>query len=124
VSRRKGRMTDKTKEAVEAESYARFRCSAVKCMRAMGVPDVDDSWEGMMRAVDYVKDHANREGEFSGAVMAAAMWVHGYCEQDSAAAIGKVEALIAREAGETKEDHAEASGADAASASAEPSPVK
>lgn len=109
VPGRKGNMTDETKEAVKAESYAQFRCKAVRCMRAMGVPDVDDSWEGMMKAVDYVKSHADREGEFSGAVLAAAMWTHGYCEQDSAAALEKVEAIIEREAAAhgTKEDNAE-----------------
>ena len=77
-------------EAIEAETYARYRSDAVRCMRAMGVPDVDDSWEGMMKALDYVKDHADREGEFSGAVMAAAKWMHGYLEEDTAAARKKV----------------------------------
>lgn len=118
VLRRKGKMTDETKEAVKADTYAQFRCKAVKCMRAMGVPDVDDSWDGMMKAVDYVKGHADREGEFSGAVMAAAMWVHGFCEQDSAAALEKVEALISREmeAAKGEEDHAGAEGDAAAEA--------
>lgn len=115
---RKGKMTDETKEAVKAETYAQFRCKAVKCMRSMGVPDVDDSWEGMMKAVDYVKDHADREGEFSGAVMAAAMWVHGFCEQDSAAALERMEALISHEmeAAEGEKDHAGAEGDAAAEA--------
>ena len=112
-------MTDETKEAVKADTYAQFRCKAVKCMRAMGVPDVDDSWEGMMKAVDYVKGHADREGEFSGAVMAAAMWVHGFCEQDSAAALERVEALISHEmaaAHGSEGDHAGAEGDAAAEA--------
>jgi hypothetical protein len=113
-------MTDETKEAVKADTYAQFRCKAVKCMRAMGVPDVDDSWDGMMKAVDYVKDHADREGEFSGAVMAAAMWVHGFCEQDSAAALERVEALISHEMeaanAKGEEDHAGAEGDAAAEA--------
>lgn len=118
VSCRKGKMTDETKEAVKADTYAQFRGKAVKCMRAMGVPDVDDSWDGMMKAVDYVKDHADREGEFSGAVMAAAMWVHGFCEQDSAAALERVEALISHEmeAAKGEEDHADAEGDAAAEA--------
>lgn len=121
-------MTDKTKEAVKAESYAKFRCKAVQCMRSMGVPDVDDSWEGMMKAVDYVKGHADREGEFSGAVMAAAMWVHGFCEQDSAAALERVEALLADEsaaAGEgERKDAGDGAGAEAAGATASaPSPA-
>ncbi len=127
VLRRKGKMTDETKEAVKADTYAQFRCKAVKCMRAMGVPDVDDSWDGMMKAVDYVKGHADREGEFSGAIMAAAMWVHGFCEQDSAAALEKVEALISREmdAAKDEEDHAGAEGDAAAEAgkAATPAPA-
>ena len=115
------KMTDETRSAVEAEAYASYRREAVGCMRAMGVPDVDDSWEGMMKAVEYVKDHADREGEFSGAVMAAAKWMHGYLEQDTAHRLKKAGEMVSRETGSAdsaKEGHAETSGARAANVSA------
>ena len=90
-------MTSETKKEVELAKYREFRCKAVLNLRAMGVPDVEDSWEGIMKAVDYVKGHANREGEFSGAVMAAAMWMHGYCEEQTACAVEKAMEMVDRE---------------------------
>ena len=123
-------MTEKTTEAVEAETYAGYRREAVACMRAMGVPDVDDSWDGMMKAVEHVKRHADREGEFGGAVMAAAKWVHGYLEEDTACAKRKAMEMVEREVSAAMEakDPAEAAGAvkatapSAASSAAKDSP--
>ena len=106
-------MTKETKQAVKAEAYADYRKCAVNGFHSMGVPDVDDSWEGIMKAVDYVKDHANREGEFSGAVMLAAKWMHGYLEEDTACRVRKAMEMVEREVGA-------ATAADAPASPAEP----
>ena len=90
-------MTKETKREVKNAAYADYRAEAVQSLRTMGVPDVEDSWEGIMNAIDYVKDHANRQGEFSGAMMAAMKWMHGCMEQDTACRLKHAEALIARE---------------------------
>ena len=116
-------MTKETKQAVKAAAYAEYRECAVNGFRAMGVPDVDDSWEGIMRAVDYARDHADREGEFSGAVMLAAKWMHGYLEQDTACRVKKTTEMVEREvaalAGDAHEEaHEEAHEAPAAASPA------
>lgn len=120
-------MTDETKKEVESARFAHYRTKAVSCLRSLGVPDVEDSWEGMMRAVDYVKSRGDRDGEFSGAMMAMAMWVHGYLEEDTMCALEKTGAMVDREvaaaAEKTEDGHAEAAGAQAATPSAVPSSV-
>lgn len=92
-------MTDETKAKIEREAYADYRAEAVKRLTMMGVPDVKDDFESMMNAVDYVKCHANRKGEFSGAMFASAMWVHGWLEQDTAKRLKEVEAMFAADKG-------------------------
>ena len=91
-------MTKEAKAKIKDAAYAEYRAEAVTHLKAMGVPNVEDSWEGMMKAIDYMKAHANREGEFSGVVMAAAKWMHGFLEQDTACRMKKAEELFAAEA--------------------------
>lgn len=95
-------MTHETKKKIKAAAYAEYRSDAVKCIRAMGVPEVEDSWEGMMKALDYVKEHSDKEGEFSGAVMAAAKWMHGFLEEDTAHRLAETEKLVESEVSATK----------------------
>lgn len=95
-------MTHETKKKIKAAAYAEYRSDAVKCMMAMGVPNVEDSWEGMMKAIDYVKDHNDKDGEFSGAVMAAAKWMHGYLEEDTARRLAEAEKMVSAEVSAAK----------------------
>ena len=92
-------MTKKTESEIKHAAYIDYRNEAVKRLTMMGVPDVKDDFESMMNAVDYVMRHANKKGEFSGAVFAASMWIHGYLEQDTAKRLKEAEVLFAEDNG-------------------------
>lgn len=92
-------MTHETKTAAKKEIFASFREKAVSEFRKRLPEDVeiDDSWEGVMTAVDYILDHADRKGERSGAILAAAMWVHGVLEEDTYCRLHKLAETIEAE---------------------------
>ena len=110
-------MTHETKKAVKAEIFGGFRRDAVARLNER-MPEgmkVEDTPEGVMDAVDYVLDHADRKGERSGAILAAAMWMHGYLEEETCCKIGKMSEIVDAEV-------AAAKGHDAPAATATPAP--
>lgn len=98
-------MTHETKKAVKAEIFRGFRENAVARFNEY-MPEgmkVEDTPEGVMDAVDYVLDHADRKGERSGAILAAAMWMHGYLEEDTYCRISKMTEIVDAEVAAAKE---------------------
>lgn len=74
-------MTHETKMRVKEETFAEFREGGVSMLRGLGLPfAVEDTWESVQKAADYVAMHANKAGEHGTAIMAAAMWMHGWLE--------------------------------------------
>ena len=59
--------------------------------------DVDDSWEGVMRAVSEVR-RSNDPDKFAGVMLAAMKWMHARCEQMTYEKVDAAEALIASDA--------------------------
>ena len=92
-------MTHETKQAAKKEIFASFREKAVSEFKKYLPEDVkiDDSWEGVMTAIDYIFDHADRKGEKSGAVLAAAMWVHGFLEEETYCRLQKLAEIVESE---------------------------
>ena len=92
-------MTHETKTAAKKEIFASFREKAVSEFKKYLPEDVkiDDSWEGVTTAVDYVFDHADRKGERSGAILAAAMWTHGVLEEETYCRLRKLAEIIESE---------------------------
>ena len=92
-------MTHETKQAAKKEIFASFREKAITEFRKRLPEDVevDDSWEGVMTAVDYILDHADRKGEKSGAILAAGMWVHGVLEEETYCRLHRLAEIIESE---------------------------
>lgn len=86
-------MTHETESAAMADVFRGYRERAVAEFRKY-VPDMEDTWEGVMGAADRILRHADEEGEMGGAVMAAAMWTHGYLEEDTACRMKKLEGIV------------------------------
>lgn len=89
-------MTKDTKKALKAEIFRGYREKAVAKLNER-LPEgakAKDTWEGVMDAVDYVLDHADRKGERSGAILTAAMWMHGYLEEDTAQRLCQLRELV------------------------------
>ena len=98
-------MTHETKQAVKAEIFKGFRRDAVARFNER-MPEgmkVEDTPEGVMDAVDYTLDHADRKGERSGAVLAAAMWMHGYLEEETYCKLSKMTEIVDAEVAAAKE---------------------
>lgn len=101
-------MTKETRTAVKAELFKGYREKAVAEFRKF-MPEgrtVEDTWEGVMSAVDYVLDRADRAGERSGAVMAAAMWMHGYLEEDTYCKVNRMSEIVDAEVAAASGDKA------------------
>lgn len=107
-------MTKETKKAAKADIFRGYREKAIGRLNEY-MPEgakIEDTWEGVMNAVDYILDHADRKGERSGAILTAAMWMHGFLEEDTAHRLcelrelvdGEVEAALA-EAKHTEARH-------------------
>ena len=74
-------MTKETKKMVKAAAFAEFRDGGVSMLNSLKLPfKVEDTWESVQKAADYVAMHANKPGEHGTSIMAAAMWMHGYLE--------------------------------------------
>lgn len=89
-------MTHETKKAIKADIFRGYREKAVARFNEY-MPEgmkIEDTWEGVMNAIDYVLDHADRKGERSGAVLAAAMWTHGFLEEDTYCRISKMTEIV------------------------------
>lgn len=113
-------MTHETKKAVKAEIFKGFRRDAVARLNER-MPEgmkVEDTPEGVMDAVDYVLDHADRKGERSGAVLAAAMWMHGYLEEETYCKLSKMSEIVDAEVAASKEHTAPRAATPAPAASA------
>lgn len=113
-------MTHETKQAVKAEIFSGFRRDAVARLNER-MPEgmkVEDTPEGVTDAVDYVLDHADRKGERSGAVLAAAMWMHGYLEEETYCKLGKMSEIVDAEVAASKGHAAPGTATPAPSASA------
>ena len=111
-------MTKETKKAAKADIFRGYREKAVAKFNEH-MPEgmkVEDTWEGVMNAVDYVLDHADRKGERSGAVLAAAMWMHGYLEEDTARRLCELHMIVDGEVEAALAEHAAAGHAAAPSA--------
>ena len=113
-------MTHETKKADKAEIFRGFRRDAVARFNER-MPEgmkVEDTLEGVMDAVDYVLDHADRKGERSGAVLAAAMWMHGYLEEETYCKLSKMSEIVDAEVAASKGHAAPGTATPAPSASA------
>lgn len=89
-------MTHETKKAAKADIFRGYREKAVGRFNEH-MPEgmkVEDTWEGVMNAVDYIFDHADRKGERSGAILTAAMWMHGFLEEDTAHRLCELRELV------------------------------
>ena len=98
-------MTHETMKAIEADIFKGYREKAVARFNEY-MPEgmkIEDTWEGVMNAVDYALDHADRKGERSGAVLAAAMWTHGFLEEDTYCRINKMTEIVDAEVAAAKE---------------------
>lgn len=74
-------MTKETKKMVKTAAFVEFREGGVSMLNSLKLPfKVEDTWESVQKAADYVAMHANKPGEHGTAIMAAAMWMHGYLE--------------------------------------------
>lgn len=98
-------MTHETKQASKKEIFASFREKAVSEFKKYLPEDavIDDSWEGVMAAVDYILDHADRKGERSGAILAAAMWMHGFLEEETYCRLHKLAEIVESEVAASRE---------------------
>ena len=97
-------MTHETKQAVKADIFRGFRRNAVARFNER-MPEgmkIEDTPEGIMDAVDYVLDHADRKGERSGAILAAAMWMHGYLEEETYCKLAKMAEIVDSEVAAAK----------------------
>ena len=104
-------MTHETKKAAKAEIFRGYREKAVAEFQRYlpeGV-EVCDSWEGVMKALDYVDSHADQPGERSAAVLTAAMWMHGYLEEDTYCRLKKLAEVVDAEVRTALEAHTEGS---------------
>lgn len=113
-------MTHETKKAVKAEIFSGFRRDAVARFNER-MPEgmkVEDTPEGVMDAVDYILDHADRKGERSGAILAAAMWMHGYLEEETYCKLSKMSEIVDAEVAASKEHAAPRAATPAPAASA------
>lgn len=113
-------MTRETKKAVKAEIFRGFRRDAVARFNER-MPEgmkVEDTPEGVMDAVDYVLDHADRKGERSGAILAAAMWMHGYLEEETYCKLSRMSEIVDAEVAASKEHAAPRAATSAPAASA------
>lgn len=91
-------MTKETKHKIKKSVFAEFREGGVAMMSSLGLPwTVRDDWEVMSKSIDYALTHANKPGERGTAVMALAMWMHGYLECKTLEEISKADDLIAAE---------------------------
>jgi len=90
-------MTHETMRRVEKSAFCDMRRSAVQCMTATIGTQVEDSWEGIMRALGEVKRKGSPE-EFAAVYLAAMKWMHGFCEEFTIKRLEDAEALIAADA--------------------------
>ena len=66
------------------EFYKKMKKEAVGKMEILrGVPHIEDTWEGMHNAAEYIHKHRTCDDVVS-ADMVLAMWVHFYCEEMTA----------------------------------------
>ena len=122
-------MTKETKKAAKADIFRGYREKAVSRFNEYMPEDgkIEDTWEGVMNAIDYILDRADRDGERSGTILTAAMWMHGYLEEDTAERLCKLRELVD---GEVEAALAEHSSADKSAqrmmhtAKSEPVPAK
>ena len=99
-------MTHETMRKVEQSAFHDMRRDAIKCMTATIGTQVDDSWEGIMRALDEVKRKGSPD-EFAAVYLAAMKWMHGFCEEWTTKRVEDAAALIAADAESAHEDHAD-----------------
>lgn len=98
-------MTHETKKAIKADIFRGYREKAVAHFNEY-MPEgkkIEDTWEGVMNAVDYILDHADKKGERSGTVLTAAMWMHGFLEEDTYCRISKMSGIVDAEVAAAKE---------------------
>ena len=118
-------MTHETKKAAKAEMFRGYREKAVSEFSRYtpeGV-QVEDTWESVMKALDYVLDHADQPGEKSGAVLTAAMWMHGYLEEDTACRLKRLAEVVDEEVKTALEARTEETAHASTAASAPSSPA-
>ena len=106
-------MTKETEHKVLADAFCEMRRTALSCMQSITKSEVEDSWDGVMKAGAKVEQYGDAE-EKSAFDMARDKWLHAFFEQWTYGKLHEAEEMISHEvAAANGEAHHEESEAQA-----------